>query len=214
MLLIDPLAMPRSAEELAGEAADVSREVAETGLRRGLVQRGVQLADEAALLARSLRGQMPEEAVALLEAVRRLDNALRERGRPAEDAVLDALDAVHIALLAVQENGPVAGNRPLRDIVNWMTETLGVTQEQFANAVGVPPRTLQRWLAGVTPTPRATEDRLRLVLRGLNEVRFALRGPLALAWLKEPLRAAGDRAPLDILDQPDAFQRAVMATRF
>jgi hypothetical protein len=214
MLLVERSTTALRPEDVSGEAVTLARDVAESGLDEARVERGVRVADRAVALALGLREELPREAVDVLEAVRRLENALHQESADSEAAVLDALDGLHTGLLAVQENDPVSDSRPLRDVVNWMIETLGVSQEQFATACGIPSRTLQRWLTGATPTPRAMEDRLRLILRGLNDVRFAVRGWLALAWLNQPLPAAGHRPPLELVDQPEAFQRAVMATRF
>jgi DNA-binding transcriptional regulator YiaG len=206
-LLVDP-------SDLAARVARLEAKLAQEGWAQSDLHEAEALADEAAAVAHSVTEDLPAEAVGLIDASRRVEGAALRAEGDDEQPLVDALDALHTMLLAIRENAPVAQGRPLTDVVAWLVATLGVSQEELARAIDVAPRTLQRWLGGETPVPPAAERRLRLALQGLNDVRFALRGRLALAWLRAPVSHSGGRTPLELLDEPEAFRRAVMALRF
>ena len=194
-------------DELLGRAAELEAMIANAGWDAAHRAQLLDLAVDARGLAGAMAETTPRAAFHLLEAAGAPGDGLTE------DEVLDRLDALQVALLEIREEEPVADSRDVREIVTWMLRELGATQQQFAAAVGVPHRTFQRWMT-VSPMPAGDERRIRLVLRGLNEVRFALRGGLALRWLTHPNPGARHRSPIDLIDQPREFLDLASRVRF
>ena len=194
-------------DDVLARAAALETEVATAAGGRTLRGRLAALGAEARALAKASGETTPRAAFHLLAA------AEAPATGAGEEAVLDWLETLQVALLEMREEEPVADTRDIRSVVGWLIGEIGVTQEQFAAAVAVPYRTFQRWMT-TGNVPVADEARLRLVARGLNEVRFALRGPLALRWLGQPHPTAGRRAPIDLVETPREFLRLASQVRF
>lgn len=80
------------------------------------------------------------------------------------DEQIQAALHVHLKLLSPEE------------IRKWRDERLGLTQRQFANALGIAPETVSRWESGVLVQSRANDNLMRLFF-DIPEVREALAGP-------------------------------------
>jgi predicted transcriptional regulator len=83
--------------------------------------------------------------------------------------------------------------------IRALREWFGMTQAEFARAVGVSERAIIRWEGGeVEPMPAARrsldmlEDVRRLLIKRFSE-------PKAREWLREPLRQLRGNSPFEVL---------------
>lgn len=76
---------------------------------------------------------------------------------------------------------------------------LGLTQKEFAAALGIATRTLQNWESGVSLSQMGKKVRdLSELLAMMDEFVLA---PKEAEWLKTPLPAFRDRAPIDLIKE-------------
>ena len=131
--------------------------------------------------------------------------------RAARRAARLALEQVRQALRDIVEARPVDEDVPPAQVATWLEDTLGVPQAQLATLVGTSARTWQRWLTGVQPDPDALV-RVRRVARLAMHLRHALTGPGVARWFTRPhpLIKDGVGRPVDLLDDPDGFQRLLV----
>ncbi|MFN2452264.1 MAG: hypothetical protein ABR541_07925 [Candidatus Dormibacteria bacterium] len=213
-----PRAEPGVSHRLAEAATALATAIAERGPAAPLLLEASDLCQASVRLARAAADDAPSAAFALMDGCRHLVEALGSdvaAGATAmEGELLAALDEMHLGLLAIIENAPISAHRPLREVVGWLCAVLGVTQREFAAGVGVPERTLQRWLLDEAAIPVPQRARLELIIRALNEIRFVFRGGLAMSWLTRPNLGAGGRAPLELVEQPAVFLQLAAASRF
>ena len=122
-----------------------------------------------------------------------------------------ALEQVRQALRDIKEARPVDEDADPAQVVAWLEETLGLPQQQLAELVGTSARTWQRWLAGSRPDPGQLV-RLRRIARLAMHLRHALTGPGVARWFvrPHPLLKAGAGRPIDLLDDPEGYQRLLV----
>jgi transcriptional regulator with XRE-family HTH domain len=173
----------------------------------------IGLVDEARDVALSHAHSLPDAAMRIMQGANTAALSLTAAGEDAEDMLVAGLEDIRTGVLAVAEGRPVGRDRSATELLRWLSATFGVTQRDIARLLGVAPRTVQRWLSGESTMPQAEEDRLRLLTRALNELRFAYTGPAALAWLVRDHPLAG-RRPIDLLAEADGAARllALVAT--
>ncbi len=116
------------------------------------------------------------------------------------------IEQMRQALREILEGMPVREDRPAKEIARWLSGALGVSQASLAGVIGTSPRTFQRWVSQTDPTePEGPEaQRLRIIARIANQLRHVLTGPGVVSWLKRPHEELRDRAPVDLINTPDA----------
>lgn len=82
----------------------------------------------------------------------------------------------------------------------------GVRQIDIAELVAVDPRTIRRW----TNEPGEPDHRLQLVARLVAVLQHAWTPKGVLAWFRRPRRGLGDKAPVQLLDDP-AAERSLLS---
>jgi DNA-binding transcriptional regulator YiaG len=140
---------------------------------------------------------------ATMAALRALDSDDTEWVRSQMRIRLEQLRQVFRDL---DEGEAIYDTRPAKEVAAWLDRELDVSQARLAALLGVSTRTFQRW---VSPTDKARPDdedarRLRVVAASANHLRHALTGPGVVSWLESPNMHLGGRAPLDLLDEPEA----------
>jgi hypothetical protein len=85
----------------------------------------------------------------------------------------------------------------------------GVRQADIAELVAVDPRTIRRWAS----EPGEPEHRLQLIAKLVAVLRHAWTPKGVLAWFHRPRRELGDRAPIDLLDDPGSERSLLSAAR-
>jgi transcriptional regulator with XRE-family HTH domain len=85
----------------------------------------------------------------------------------------------------------------------------GVRQADFAELLGVDPRTIRRWAA----ESGHPEHRLQLVARIAAVIKHAWTPRGMLAWFHRPRRDLGGKAPIDLLDDPGSERALLSAAR-
>ncbi len=119
------------------------------------------------------------------------------------------IERMRQALRDILEGMPVREDRPAKEIARWLSGALGVSQATLAGVLGTSPRTFQRWISETDPTePDGPEgQRLRIIARIANQLRHVLTGPGVVSWLKRPHADLRHRAPVDLIDDPEAVPR-------
>ncbi len=119
------------------------------------------------------------------------------------------IEQMRQALRDIGEGMPVREERPAKEIARWLSSALGVSQASLAGVIGTSPRTFQRWISQTDPTePEGPErQRLRIIARIANQLRHVLTGPGVVSWLKRPHADLQHRAPVDLIDDPEAVPR-------
>lgn len=107
------------------------------------------------------------------------------------------------------DSKPTYEDRPVKQLVRWLTDVLDVPQARLAGLFAVSPRTFQRWLSETDDTAPVGEDarRVRVMASIVGHLRHALTGEGVLAWMARPHPAIGDRTPRELLEEPDALTR-------
>jgi uncharacterized protein (DUF2384 family) len=141
--------------------------------------------------------------IAALRAIEREDD---EAARAELRIRLEQLRHVYRDLADVR---PVFEDRPASELLQWLDEELAVPQPRLAAILGVSPRTLQRWLSpsGSATPADADADRVRLVASVVAHLRHSLTGRGVIGWFERPHPMIEDRAPKQLLDEPEALQR-------
>jgi putative toxin-antitoxin system antitoxin component (TIGR02293 family) len=208
MLAVVPPA-PVSGEELS-TLADLTESLMVTvqtgGLTKPATAGWAPIEERLAGILDSAIVVVPGVARRLVAAYQRLGWRMRTPGRGAdvEDQVIDDLETVLECLLAYDEGRPVAADRSVPQLIEWLTATLGLSQARVAGLIGVSLRTLQRWLGGqARPGPEDTA-RVRRLARLVNQARFALTPDGVIGWLSRPTAYLEGRAPRDLVTSPDA----------
>lgn len=170
-------------------------------------------------LARQVNSSLPLSfpAEASDEIRRTMIDTLTEADEIAEARPLDALDGLlirleqirHIIRDALDESLGVKDDDG-RGVAERLTVWLdGVRQRDIADLVGVSPRTLQRLLKdGGTPP-----NRMRLAARLVVILRRAWTPAGVMAWFRRPRMELDNRAPIDVLDDPEYEERLMSAAR-
>jgi hypothetical protein len=147
----------------------------------------------------------------LLTSVLEAQNAALVTGD--RGALRIALERVRHALEELAEGEPVSEERAPADVARWLAHSVPVPQEELAALLGVGVRTLQRWLSpGESSAPSGRDEhRLRVVARVVAQLRHALGGVGAIAWFDWPRSDLGNRAPRELLDDPEALPDLMLA---
>jgi uncharacterized protein (DUF2384 family) len=101
-----------------------------------------------------------------------------------------------------EERGP-------KEVAQWLSQVLEVSQARLAELVGVSARTFQRWLSAADRVSPEGEDarRLRVIAAAANHLRHSLTGPGVVAWFEQPNPGVDGHRPIDLLDDPLAAAR-------
>ena len=104
---------------------------------------------------------------------------------------------------------PVGEDQPAKDVARWLVGAVDVPQRRLADLLGVRERTFQRWISDSEPSRPEGDDarRLRIVARIAAHLRHSLTGPGVVGWFERPRRDLGGKAPVALLDDPDAVAR-------
>jgi DNA-binding transcriptional regulator YiaG len=106
----------------------------------------------------------------------------------------------------LDEGEAIYDKRPAKEVAAWLDRELDVSQARLAALLGVSTRTFQRWVSVNDKAAPDDEDarRLRVIAAAVNHLRHALTGPGVVSWLEAPNRELQGRAPLALLDEPQA----------
>lgn len=85
----------------------------------------------------------------------------------------------------------------------------GIRQTDLAELLAVDPRTIRRW----TSEAGGPEHRLQILARLVAVLRHAWTPKGILAWFQRPRREFGDKAPIDLLDDPGSERLLLSAAR-
>ena len=121
------------------------------------------------------------------------------RGEKIRHVLRDALDA---DVGADPRDARAMGD----SLVDWLPR---VPQREIAQLAGISLRQFQRWLKDGGESPR----RLELVARLVALLRRAWTPEGVVAWFHRTRRDLDGRAPIDVLDDPDAEQALMRAVR-
>jgi uncharacterized protein (DUF2384 family) len=140
----------------------------------------------------------------LIAALRALENPDPTAARRELRIRLEQLRQVYRDLADAR---PVYEDRPVKQLVRWLTDVIDAPQTRLAALFGVSPRTFQRWVSESDASEPVGEDarRVRVVANLVGHLRHSLTGQGALDWLERPHPAAGGRTPRELLDEPDAL---------
>ncbi len=96
-------------------------------------------------------------------------------------------------------SGVLAPARRLR--VRPLRRWFGLSQEQFARAIGTSRPTLQRWeTRGTGPEPNSAEGRLLAAMADVQRMAVRVFGPRhGRAWFHDPAPTFGGKIPLEVL---------------
>jgi len=108
--------------------------------------------------------------------------------------------AAALGLTPLEAHERVRKGISLGEVIRFV-EQIGLTQQEAATLLGVPLRTLQRWLSA--PEKKLDSTTGGRYYRAIKIMQHAvmLLGPTATAleWLRSPQRALGHRVPLELL---------------
>jgi hypothetical protein len=142
-----------------------------------------------------------------IQALRALESSSpREERR----GVRVGLERVRQALRDVADEQAVSDDRPTKQVVRWLVETLDAPYPRVAALLRTSPRTLQRWLSDEPTEPRGEDAaRVMLVAKVTNQLRHALTGEGVLRWFESPNHDLDRTKPAELLADPDAVPRLV-----
>jgi uncharacterized protein (DUF2384 family) len=140
----------------------------------------------------------------LLASVRALENPDPSTARRELRIRLEQLRQVYRDLADAR---PIYEDRPAKQLVRWLVEVMDVPQARLAELFGVSPRTFQRWTSESDESePTGLEARrVRIVAHLVGHLRHVLTGQGTIEWLERPHPRIGERAPRELLDDPDAL---------
>ena len=101
---------------------------------------------------------------------------------------------------------PRSPSPPREQPVPALRGMLGLSQEAFAQVLGVSLRTISRWEEGVTAPSPLARARLRLLVEIREKARRLFKGKEAEAWLRTPNPLLGGHAPLERLRTPGGIE--------
>jgi uncharacterized protein (DUF2384 family) len=132
-----------------------------------------------------------------------LDDAPEQRR-----AVRIALEEIRFLFARLAERQPVAEDRPIKDVLQWLDAKLAVPQRRKADLLGVGERTYQRWIStSESAAPDSPHElRARIVARITAQLRHVLTGPGVAEWFDTPLQELGGAAPIDLLFDASATE--------
>jgi putative toxin-antitoxin system antitoxin component (TIGR02293 family) len=138
---------------------------------------------------------------ALIGSLRALDSDDPAYARRQMRVRLEQLRQVYRDLA---EGEVVYGERPPKEVAQWLVTVLEVAQARLAELVGVSPRTFQRWVSETDRVSPEGEDarRLRIIAAAANHLRHVLTGPGVVGWFEQPSQALDGRRPIDLLADP------------
>lgn len=114
-----------------------------------------------------------------------------------------ALERLRQTLRDIVDEAPADEDAPSKEVLQWLTEVLSVSQSELASLLAVSTRTLQRWLADGGPSPEGEDEmRMRMVARTVAHLRHVFTGPGVMRWFERPHPELGDRAPRELLEDP------------
>lgn len=107
------------------------------------------------------------------------------------------------------EGEAVYGDRPAKQVAQWLAEVLDVSQARLAELVGVSARTFQRWISFTDAVGPEGEDarRLRVIASAANHLRHVLTGPGVVQWFERPNAQLEGRRPRDLLEDAEGAAR-------
>lgn len=118
-----------------------------------------------------------------------------------------SLEQARQALRDLADEAPVSEDRSSKEVLQWLNAALRVQQPLLADLVGVDVRTLQRWLSPQdSAEPRGDREfRIRALAQVTKHLRHAFSGPGVAEWLIRKRSDLRGRAPLDLIDKPEAL---------
>lgn len=112
-----------------------------------------------------------------------------------------ALERVRQILRDIADESASSESADVRELLQWLVDTVSVAQGDVARLLGVSPRQLQRWLSPSGPTPRGDDEaRLRVVAKVVAHLRHVYTGPGAVRWFTREHPALSNGRPIDLLD--------------
>lgn len=144
-------------------------------------------------------------------ALRAQSAAALHDNREQRRAVRIALEQIRFLFARLAERQPVAEDRPIKDVLAWLDETLHVPQRRKADLLGVGERTYQRWISSSEKAvpEGAQERRVRVVARVTAQLRHVLTGTGVADWFETPMNDLDDHKPLDVLGDPVATEQVL-----
>lgn len=126
------------------------------------------------------------------------------------EAALVGIERVRHVIRDALDEFVGGANADRRQLLQELERSLpGVRQADIAELLAVDPRTIRRWTSG----PGEPEHRLQLVARLVAVLRHAWTAKGILAWFHRPRRDLGDKAPIQLLDDPGAERLLLSAAR-
>ena len=173
-------------------------------------------ADWSALINRKMPPALDPEEVAdirgdLIEIFSNLARYDAERPLDSMDATMIHLEAIrHVVRDAI--DGHVTPEGDARQLLRALEEKLPrITRKDLAKLLGTSDRSIQRVLKSSDPVEPSR--RLLMVARLVELLRRAWTPEGVIAWFFRPRTELDDRAPHDILDDPEAERRVLSAAK-
>jgi hypothetical protein len=139
------------------------------------------------------------------------------RGAGVEDAatarreVRIAVEQLRQVLRDLSEAAPTNEDVPAKQVAQWLSRSLDVSQPRLAALLSISPRQLSRWLSDTDAATPSGDDarRVRTVARVAQQLRHNLSGPGVVAWFEHPHRDLDGESPLALLRDAAAAPRLV-----
>jgi len=126
------------------------------------------------------------------------------------EAALVGIERVRHVIRDALDEFVGGANADRRRLVHELNQSLaGIRQADIAELVAVDPRTIRRW-ASEAGEP---EHRLLLVARLVAVLRHAWTPNGVIAWFHRPRRELGNKAPIELLDDPGSERSLLSEAR-
>lgn len=131
--------------------------------------------------------------------------------RSARRALRLGLEQVRQAVRDILDQAPASEDEPIKPMLRWLARTMAISQGELAEFLGVPPRTLQRWLSEQeSAEPSGYEaGKVQVVARIVAHLRHSFTGPGTLRWFERPHPGLKGESPASLLDEPERYPQLI-----